>query len=169
MRVTPSRFVFVLTAVVFGLALGHDAAGLPETMATHFDAAGGANGTMAARSYLAFYGFLGLGMSLFLIGACYAIRLFPATSLTVPNEEYWHRPENHARACRFLLEHSFWIASLNLLWLLLLHREIVAANRLPVPFLSPERLTPLGWLYGGGMVVWIGMIGWYFGRVRERD
>ncbi|SDU29836.1 hypothetical protein SAMN05444156_3147 [Verrucomicrobium sp. GAS474] len=164
MRLTLPRIAFLLTALLFGLSLAHDAATLPETVASHFDAAGRADGFLPLRAHLISFGGLGFGMSLFLIATCYSIRLFPPSALNVPRADYWHQPGNHARACRFLFEHGFWIAAFNLLWLLLMHRELARANRLPVPHLAPGSLAALGWLYGAGLLAWIGTLAWFFWR-----
>ncbi|HEY8966245.1 MAG TPA: hypothetical protein VIM58_07370 [Candidatus Methylacidiphilales bacterium] len=154
---TPGRIVFALALLLFAWSLGRDAAAMPPQVASHFDAEGRADGTMPLRAHLLSFGGLGLGMSFFLIGVCWSIRLFPpsALNLPLPDSDYWRRPENHARACRLIADHSYWIAALNLVWLTLLHRQIAAANLGPVPALPPGGLALDGWIYGGGTALWI--------------
>ncbi len=167
MRLSPARLAFGLAVLLFGFALWHDARTLPDLVASHFDAAGRADGTMPRRAHLAFFGGFGGGMSLFLLGVCWSVRLFPASTLNVPHADYWRRPENHPRACRFLFEHAFWIAAFTLLWLLGLHRQIAAANRLPIPHLDGKNMTVLGIAYGVGLALWIGTLWLYFRKRRD--
>ena len=68
---------------------------LPETMASHFDATGNANGFMARDTYLNFITLVAVGSPL-LIVAVQALVLSQVARINIPNRDYWLAPERRA-------------------------------------------------------------------------
>jgi len=138
--------------------------GSPDKMATHFDAAGHPNGWMTRSSSEGFFAVFGVGFSAFFIGITYVIRLFPSSTINVPNSEYWRSPEHFGEACEFLFAHSFWLGSFALLWAGAMNYLIVVANRSNPPLLSTPCVWTLSGLFLAGTIAWVAGILRFFGR-----
>jgi uncharacterized membrane protein len=102
---------------------------LPERMATHFNAAGQADGWMTRSGYLAFNATLGVALPLFILLIVYLSRFLPASLVNIPHREFWLAPERRALAQTALLDHSFWLACLMVAFFAALHAVTIVANR----------------------------------------
>ncbi|MFA6292865.1 MAG: DUF1648 domain-containing protein, partial [Victivallales bacterium] len=94
--------VFLVSALVFLMSVLLFSQQLPAKVATHFNAAGGADGWMTKDGHVISVLLFGLGISAFLIGICYSIRFFPSSMLNVPNKDYWRAKEHYPEACDFI-------------------------------------------------------------------
>ncbi len=102
-------------------------------MASHFNAAGEANGWMSKTAFTALMLAIGLGIPAFVIGVMSVLRHFPAEYLNVPNADYWRAPGNYEKACAFLLASAYWFGCAFLIWQILFSRLVVAANLVSPP------------------------------------
>ncbi len=133
---TVSVVILLACAIVFAGAVASGYRKLPETIATHFDGNGRADGWTGRTSFAMSSLAMGFGVPAFVVGVMYAVRFFPAKYLNVPKADHWRRPENHRRACDFLFAASLWFGSAFMLWLALVLRLIVEANRVSPPHLD---------------------------------
>jgi uncharacterized membrane protein len=132
---------------------------LPDLIATHFDAAGQADGWISRDAHRMSFIVLGLGMSAFIIGLCFAIRWFPAAKLNVPNKAFWQKPAHRPVALSFLFHHAFWLGTLSFAFLVAVNYFIVAANQ------TASTLATRGLQITSGVFI-IGVIAWSFLLVR---
>ncbi|MET0261713.1 MAG: DUF1648 domain-containing protein [Rariglobus sp.] len=149
-----SLYTWLATTALFVACVTTSSLSLPERVATHFDAAGDANGWMSRTSAIVTVIGLGFGISAFLIGLAYSIRFFPPSTLNVPHQAYWRAPENYPRACRYFFLHTFWLAALNNLFLGGVHQSIVAANADAPPALLIRYISVGTGLFVTGVLVW---------------
>ena len=150
--------ILLACALVLAGAAMLDHRQLPETIATHFDGNGKADGWTARASFTGFSLAMGFGVPAFVIGLMYAVRFFPAKCLNVPNPGYWRSPENYRRACDFLFLSSLWFGSAFMLWQMLFSRLIVEANRASPPHLDGGKVVLLtvpllAFIFGWAVVV----------------
>ncbi len=127
---------------------------LPERIATHFNAAGQADGWMSRDSHVLSFLSLGLGMSAFIVALCFAIRWLPASKLNLPNKEFWQKPANRPLALSFLFFHAFWLGTLSLVFLGAVNYFIVAANQAATSTLATSGLQITSGLFIAGVVAW---------------
>ena len=111
---------------------------LPDPAALHFGADGAANGFASpAENSLAMIGFSTL-MAIVFIGTAYLMLVLPASLINLPNKDYWlseqRRPETMKKIAAFMDEMGIGTMA----FFLLLQWEILQANRLDPPRLSPN-------------------------------
>ena len=110
---------------------------LPETVATHFDAAGRPNGWMPHAQHVRFLLSLGAGLPLFIIALFYSLRFSPASLINIPNREFWLAPERRAQTDLKMLRHGIFLAAMLVSLFACVHLIIVAANLALRPGVSP--------------------------------
>ncbi|MBE2179768.1 MAG: DUF1648 domain-containing protein [Chthoniobacterales bacterium] len=138
---TVSVVILLACSILFAGAVASGHRELPETIATHFDGNGKADGWTGRTSFTVCSLAMGFGVPVFVIGIMYAVRFFPAKYLNVPNPDYWRSPENYRRACDFLFVSSLWFGSAFMLWQVLFLRLIVEANRASPPHLDGGKVV----------------------------
>lgn len=147
--------VLVLSIATFAGVLAGSRARLPGRIASHFDAAGLADGWMWRDSYLWTMGAITLGLALGLPAVFYAIRFFPVSAINLPRKEHWLGPGRKEETFRFIFRAGLWLGSLEIWFMLALHLLVVAANTSASPRLS-HGVWPLtagylailgGWIY----------------------
>jgi uncharacterized membrane protein len=160
--------VWVMSALVFVMAVLATSAALPETVATHFGPGGEPDGWMSRSAHrIAFLG-LGFGTSGLVIGLCFAIRFFPPSLLNVPRADYWRSPEHYPAACAYVFRHAFWLGSLMLVFLAFLHGDIVEANLARPVRLSGGGAVKTVALFLAGVAVWVLVLWQHFSSVPRR-
>lgn len=143
----------LLSLAGFVLSVFSLAPSLPEQVATHFNAIGEADGWMSRTQHVTYFTLIGVGLPLFLIGICFATRFLPSSSLNVPNAAYWRSKENYPRACEILLQWSVWISVATLIWLGMLHYQLIDANRTQPPSLNTQNLIVITAIYLGCILI----------------
>lgn len=156
MNTLPLRIgLLVVLYISFGVSLFESASMLPERVATHFNAAGAANGWMSRTDHLALISGFALAFPLFLIGICWSIRFLPAGLVNIPHREYWLADERRNETASYLVRHSVWFACLALGFVIGLHWLIVLSNQRQPPQL------PIAWVLGvvgpflAGVAAWV--------------
>jgi uncharacterized membrane protein len=127
---------------------------LPPTVATHFDAAGTANGWSSRRGYAIVLAGIGVGLPLLIVGVVGVFARRAPQWINLPHREVWlaevHRAEGIAR----VREHIWWLACVLAMTALGTHLALLAANKQRPPQL------PLGAALGvigfplACMVIW---------------
>ncbi len=128
---------------------------LPAKVATHFNAAGQADGWMSRDTHIVSFIFLGLGMSTFIVGLCYGIRWFPKARLSIPNQAHWNKPEHKTAALNYIFYHSFWLGTLALAFLAAINHFIVTANAPEAGALATRGLQITSGVFITGIILWI--------------
>lgn len=157
--------VFAALLLFAAIFLTRTARGLPPVVASHFDAAGGANGFMKRDDYIVFMAALTVILPLGIVGFLAAVYSV-ATTLKLPHRDYWMAPPRLAQTRSFLLAHAVCFGSLLVAFLCYVHSLVADANRLRPPHLStPGMLLGLGAL-ALCMLLWAGAFARAFGRPR---
>ena len=145
-------FTLLATALVIDLAL--TVPSLAEPVATHFDAAGRANGWMTRTGYGIFMAAFGICLPLLIWALIPLIsRRFPR-GINIPAREYWLAPERREETLAFLRWHMGWLATLMVLFFIAIHHLLLLANALRPPALPH---TPFFFMLGcflAGTAVW---------------
>jgi len=166
MRSKIPLFILIATVVAYSFSLFYWPTTLPNRIATHFGSAGHPNGWMTHGQYLALNSFVGFGLPAFVIGICYSIRFFPASTLNVPNASYWRSPDHYPKACQILLDFSCYFASIHLLWTIALNHRLLLANQAHPPFMPPQSILLNPGVYLIAMGIWIARLVIKFSCIR---
>jgi uncharacterized membrane protein len=109
----------VLVAAFVALAVARSAAAfdrLPLRMASHFDAAGRANGFMPRDQFFVIYAVFSLGTLAVLLAIPLLGRALPMGLLNIPHREYWLVPERigfvHQKLAAFGAWFAVWLSAL---------------------------------------------------------
>jgi uncharacterized membrane protein len=151
---TSRALLFVLAAAGV-LQLVHYYPLLPETMASHFDGSGRANGFQSRDGFTAFTMGI-LGMIVFLFGGLgWLFRRLPTGSLNLPNRDYWLAPERRDETLADLAGRMEWFGSASLVLYLYVIQRVIETNLSGAPRLEAKVvLVPVG-LYLGFTCVWM--------------
>lgn len=143
-------FVFlVLCAAAFVLGSSRE---LPALVASHFGAAGAANGFMPRAFYVRFILSLVIGLPVVLAVLTTIALGRPDARINVPNRSYWLAPERRTQTVAFLRTRITWFAVLALAFLCYTHWLVVLANRS-----QPARLAD-SWFIGGLVSFFVALI-----------
>jgi hypothetical protein len=116
---------------------------LPPRLATHFDAAGAANGWMRRADYVRSIAAAAFFVPLLPVVLFGLLRFLPARFINLPHRDYWLAPERHAETAAFFLRQGLWLACLQVALFAGIHYGTIAANLLRPPRLSPGYATAL--------------------------
>lgn len=98
----------LLAAAAFQLAWAYPQ--LPETVATHFDGAGRANGWMPRDTFVAFQVGLISIMLVSFVGLPRWLGRLPAQSFSLPHRDYWLAPERRDQTLAAIRRQMMWLA-----------------------------------------------------------
>ncbi len=126
---------------------------MPETMASHFNGPGIANGWMPRNKFVTFY-FIILAVTAVVFNVLPSmLRYLPISMINLPNRKYWFSPERRAEAGRIMALHMYAAGNATFAFLVCAFYLVFRAN-----------LTPDGQLGGGLWVLLIVfltfMVGW---------
>ncbi len=129
--------------------------GLPDTLATHFNAAGKANGWMSIDAYVLYACLIPVGfMALFGLPVWLMWR-YPSVQPNVPNKAYWMKPENRGRALGMIARSMLWMSSLLVLFVGALHWQVMLANRVSPPTFPSGTMTLVLVVFFTVLILWI--------------
>ena len=114
---------------------------LPDLVASHFDAAGHANGYMPRGSYLAVLLVMIMLVPVFLVIIPNRALSSPNARINLPNRQYWLAPERRAETVRRISHESSVFASLVIIFLCYVQWLVVRANALSPPTLESHALS----------------------------
>lgn len=101
---------------------------LPERVAVHFGSEGKANRWAAKDASGVGTLWVHLGTAGFVVLLTSLVHHLPANLVNVPKAEYWRRPENYPRTCRWLSGWGRWFAAAHLAWACGMDRQLFLAN-----------------------------------------
>jgi uncharacterized membrane protein len=150
-----SRAVLLVLAAAGVLQLVHYYPLLPETMASHFDGSGQANGFQSRDGFAAFTMGI-LAMTLFIFaGLGWLFRVLPTEWFNLPNRDYWLARERRDETLEDLSRRMEWFGAASLGLYLYVIQRVIETNLSGVPRLdAKDVLVPLG-LYLGFTGVWM--------------
>jgi uncharacterized membrane protein len=104
----PRRWILLLPVAVLVLQAALYWPRLPERLASHFDAAGHADGwSTKGEFFTVFFAFVG-GVSGFFLLLSYGLQRVPAALISLPGKDYWLAPERREATYAFLAQQLVW-------------------------------------------------------------
>ena len=157
MSITPARLSSITFTTVLLIAtaqLSFHYPLLPEKLATHFDAAGRANGWMSKDGFFVFHVAL-----LCVFGAVFELLPrwlghIPNSLINLPHKDYRLAPERRAASLADVADAMDFLGALTLVFFVIMGELTLRANLLPEPRLGGE----IWWLLGGygvALLLWI--------------
>lgn len=135
---------------------------LPERVASHFNAAGQADGWATKREFAMSWAVV-LAILAFVFGLTLAIiSVAPASAFNLPHKDYWMAPDRAPAARRLIAARMLWFVAGLVLFMAYLAHGIVQLN-----LAGGGQLTawvPLG-VFLAFTVLWCGELYWRFARV----
>jgi uncharacterized membrane protein len=140
-RLAATLLVALLAA---GAAILYATAGmLPPVVASHFDLAGYANGTMSRSHYLLFISLIMLGVPLLVAELNIVLSRFAPRLTRIPARDYWLAPERRDETLASIAASGGFIASLIAAFVISLHLLVVQANARTPPRIDSGLLWTL--------------------------
>jgi hypothetical protein len=134
---------------------------LPAVVASHFDLAGYANGTMSRSSYLLFMALMMFGVPLLVVELNIILPRFVPRLIRIPARDYWLAPERRGETLASIATSGAFIACLIVAFMIALHLLVVEANARTPARIDSEAL----WMLIGSFV--IATLVWQFLRWRR--
>ncbi len=150
-----SVIVFVILCLAFVMAVNFSAPGLPNRLATHFDASGNPNGWMTKTAYVPFMSLMGVALPVFTIGLTALSRFMPDWAIHLPHKDYWLSSEQRPATNAFLLRHAFWFGCLILMLMGGAHYLTVRANQSTPVHMPGTDFAILMGAFLTGTVIWV--------------
>jgi hypothetical protein len=138
-------------------------AALPQRVATHFNAAGRADGWMSRSGHVTAMLAGGLAVPLIVVGVMFAARFASDDFVNVPHKGYWLAEGRRTATFDYLLRHAVWLGCWLILLFVGLQYLVLEANGRVPPMLG----ATVAWLIGGfvlGVAAWIVALAWHFAR-----
>ena len=143
MQRTLSRSLFVFALVAGAAFVALTANALPSLVATHFAASGLANGFMERPNYLAFMLIFITGFPALVVTSMSAVYRSSGERMNLPNGDWWLAPQRREATVAFLVAHAQWLGVLLVVFLCLVHRQLLQANTVQPPRLSGSMLIAM--------------------------
>lgn len=100
--------LFLATVLVAGANAAHEYPLLPDCLASHFNAAGMANGWQTKPAFFTAYAVSVFLAAFMFLGLPYLIAVLPASLINLPHKDYWLAPERSAETFAFFKRHFAW-------------------------------------------------------------
>jgi uncharacterized membrane protein len=137
--------LFVACAAAFVWVTGQS---LPNVVASHFGAAGTANGFMPRSFYIGFILVVVVGLPALMVFVTWFVLGRPGARINLPDRDYWLAPERRSETLAVLRSGILWFGVLLVAFLCYAHWLVVRANAS-----QPVRLAE--WRFIGGLVVFL--------------
>jgi hypothetical protein len=152
MRYRPLALLFVMLLIaVCGLVVGTSGA-LPVRVASHFDAAGFANGYMTRDGYRIFMLAFSVGVPLLVVALIGWLPRLAPNLINIPNRDYWLAPERREAALAALDASALWLGCLLTALAGAVHWLVIRANAVDPPKLENGPLLTLLGAFVAGLV-----------------
>ncbi|MGW8258172.1 MAG: DUF1648 domain-containing protein [Thermoguttaceae bacterium] len=159
MKTLIAAVVLITLYVIFLACVFSTPAFLPQQFATHFNAAGKADGWMNRSSFMMLEGGMGTFGILVMLVAGSVGRFVPEKYVNLPNRDYWLADERRAETMSYLFRQMLWIASLLMCLLIAVHVSTIHANKTVPPHLHQgEALTILGCFLAATLIWMINLL-----------
>ena len=131
--------------------------GLPDMVASHFNAAGQPSSYMPRGRYLRFMLAMAVGLPVAIVVLLSAV-YSRAQNLKLPNRQYWLAPQRIGRTRALLIAHGVWFGIMLCVLTCFVHWLELAANRSLPPHLSNGAFGIGLLVFLIAMAVWIGAL-----------
>lgn len=158
MKTSLLSWIALLLAAAVLVVMRLDWQELPERVAVHFDAAGRPNRWDSRQSLAVATAALHLGVAGVLVLITSFLHRLPASFMNLPRADYWRRPENYPQACRITRHWARWFATGQLVWAILMDRQLMLANQVRPPRLDSEAVWMLTAAFVGFTLLSIGLM-----------
>jgi uncharacterized membrane protein len=139
---------------VAGVLLYLTSDGLPAQVASHFDAAGHANGYMPRSSYLLFMALVTFGVPLLIVEVTIVLPRFVPRLVRIPARDYWLAQERRTETLASIATSGVLTACLLTGFMIGVHLLVVEANKRAPPKIDSELLWVLIILLAVGILAW---------------
>lgn len=132
--------------VLLGFAVWHLAKHyplMPDRMASHFGAGGVPDGWSSKDHFFLLFGVMLTVMTAMFGGLAFLIPALPASTINIPNREYYLSPENRERTYGILVSYMLWFGAATTAFMILVAEETFRANLEPSPRLGDGFLIGL--------------------------
>lgn len=123
-----SRLAILLLLVLAFLQYVYFAPLLPERVASHFDAAGQADGWSSKTEFFAANLAFVAGMALLFLGVTTWLARIPPAWINLPHKDYWLAPERRAATMETIQRQMEWLAAATVALLLGIAQLTIQAN-----------------------------------------
>ena len=155
MKLRASTLALLLLLAALGAFVWTTSLALPPVVASHFSAAGAANGFMPRGAYIATMLVLIIGVPALLAALPTWIAARSGSNLRIPHREHWLAPERRAGTFAFIGAHGRWFAAGVALFLADVHWLVVQANRLQPPALATGAIQGALVAFFVALAIWL--------------
>lgn len=152
---TLSRWIFLALLLLGAAYVWFTGDGLPERVASHFDASGNPDGYMNRSGYRLFILAFTAGFPLLVVTMLGLLYRRSAARMNIPNRDYWLAPERVEGTIAFLTAHAQWLGSILVVLFCAMHHLLLQANSVQPPQLPGSGLTLLMLVPVLGVGAWI--------------
>ena len=149
-----SVVIFVSLLLIFTYLTFNSIGDLPEKIAIHFDANGGADGWTTRETYRVYVLLSLAGLPLLLVWIMAGLPRLTKGKGQIPDCEYWFAGDRQQLTETFLLQHACWLGTLTVAVIYGMHVSIMRANAISPPALATDRLLTMALVYLIGLVWW---------------
>ena len=101
---------------------------LPDEVASHFNAAGQADGWMSKTAFVTFVLLMQIGLAAMMFGIGWLIKVLPISMVNIPNREYWLAEERREQTLEESQSMMAWIAAATAIFLMVIFYLTFEAN-----------------------------------------
>ena len=160
-----SWWVLVLLQTGFLIFVAQSAPHVPERVASHFNAAGVANGWMLPSTYLRFIAAFGVVFPLlWAVGLPRLLRGTPVSLWNLPHRDYWLAPERWNETQAYLAVQFRWFGCLAVAFAAGVHASVVQANLATPPHLGGPAIGAVTGLFLAAGIAWTIVLWRHFDR-----
>jgi uncharacterized membrane protein len=161
------KLLFVLMVVFAAVYFSSLYGKLPEVVASHFDAAGRANGWQPKELFLGF--FIGGTVLAVVVGFAVPqlIKVVPVELLNLPNKRYWLSPERAEGSVEFLTGSFGWLGCGMYVLMLFVFNYAVQANLHPHGPPDPNTMWAAVIGFGVFALIWVIYTTFHFARTPD--
>lgn len=157
----------IMAALVIGFLflLGASSHILPDRVASHFDAAGRANGWTDRQAFIFLMGGIGLIFPIVFVALFFIIGFAPGWLRARPSEQ--NGTGAPGVTFTYLMRRSFWFASMTLCFIAAVQGLVIEANTASPPRLQTTTLVVVITGFVVGVMFWSGSLLYHFLRARR--
>lgn len=101
---------------------------LPDTMASHFDLSGTADGFQEKSKFMVFYALIMVMMVGTFVGIAYVIPNAPESMINIPHKDYYLAPERREATLDRLISELLWMGNATVLFIFWMMSQAFQAN-----------------------------------------
>jgi len=159
-----SNSIFFVLVVVAAMQLAYYAPRIPEILGSHFGARGFVNAWQTRVAFFSTELTIIVLATFVSFGIPRLIAAMPASTINLPNKEFWLSPERREETFAFLHEQLAWLGCALLAFLLFVMELVFRANLHSPPQLNTAAFVPAILTFLGFTAMWIIHLAFHFSR-----